>query len=917
MPEFEESLWGEDFKLPDEKSKTKKIKEKIAKPKNAEVSTEKQIKSKRISIQEKLDLIRAEVLRVLGKQVNNVICIRDKADLDNYITRAIATGRIAVDTETNNTTDTHTCRLMGACFYTPGEKQVYIPVNHWNPETHIKLENQLTENDIKEALQRVVDANIPIIMHHADFDYQVIHYTCGIDLPVYWDTMLAAQVLNENEEASLKKQYISKIDPEQEKYDINDLFEGVYYADVPPEVFALYAATDSLMTDRLYEWQAREFAKPDNQGLYRVFKDVEMPVMPVVAKMEMRGVAVDEEFNRRLSSKYQSKLAVCDEAIAAELVKLKPDIDAWRLSKEANESSRAYAPKKSKKREEELAEQYPFVDEKGMRYKQGKALAEQLPDEINLGSPVQLAILLYNILKVPVVDKKQPRATGEDALKILADKTKLPLCNLLIERRGLVKLLSTYIDNIPVLMDFWPDRHVHTHFRQYGAKTGRFSSGGKVKYMNEDCKSCEISSVNMQNIPAGQKELRMQFKAPEGMRLVGSDFSAQEVRMTAFMTQDQGMIQAYKDGKDLYAVVASNMYDNDYSDNLEFYPSGKKIVFEGNEIICGNKTHLNKEGKARRQSAKSVLIGLLYGRGVASIAEQTGKTVAEAQDIVDRFFKAYPVVEKWINNTHEKARTLGYVEDWYGRRRRLPDIQLPRFELRFKDPDKGSGAFNPFLGCTDRVDETSNKLLNKYKQQLEESHSLKAVDKIKIEAQKDGIEIHNNGGFIAQAERQSVNAIIQGGSSTLTKLAMINVDKDVRLKALGFELLITVHDELIGQCPEENAEAVAEILPQIMIDTAAQYINVPFKCDPYIVKRWYEDEQQNALEEEYKKSVGKGLSNKEAYEKLLHNHTEMLETEVYEIIKGLGDSSDILPPEAYEEDNIEEMTEEELEALNG
>ena len=95
-------------------------------------------------------------------------------------------------------------------------------------------------------------------------------------------------------------------------------------------------------------------------------------------------------------------------------------------------------------------------------------------------------------------------------------------------------------------------------------------------------------------------------------RLVGSDFSqrsAQEVRMTAFMTQDQGMIQAYKDGKDLYAVVASNMYDNDYSDNLEFYPSGKKIVFEGNEIICGNKTHLNKEGKARRQSAKSVLIG--------------------------------------------------------------------------------------------------------------------------------------------------------------------------------------------------------------------------------------------------------------------------------------------------------------------
>lgn len=308
---------------------------------------------------------------------------------------------------------------------------------------------------------------------------------------------------------------------------------------------------------------------------------------------------------------------------------------------------------------------------------------------------------------------------------------------------------------------------------------------------------------------------------------------------------------------------------------------------------------------------------LLYGRGVTSIAEQTKKTVAEAQDIVDRFFKAYPVVKKWIDDTHEKAHNTGYVEDWYGRRRRLPDIQLPRFELKFKDPNQGSGAFNPFIGCSDRIDEDSNKLLNKYKQLLEESKSLKAVDKIKMEAAKEGIEIHNNGGFIAQAERQSVNAIIQGGSSTLTKMAMVNVDNDPELNKLGFELLITVHDELIGQCPEENAEAVAEILPRIMIDTAAKYINCPMSCDPAVVKRWYEDEQQNALEEEYKKYVGKGLSNREAYEKLLHEHPEMLESEIYDIVKNLGDSSDILPPEAYENDNIEEMTEEELEALNG
>lgn len=398
--------------------------------------------------------------------------------------------------------------------------------------------------------------------------------------------------------------------------------------------------------------------------------------------------------------------------------------------------------------------------------------------------------------------------------------------------------------------------------------------------------------------------------------LVGADYSAQEVRMTAFMTQDQGMIRAYKEGKDLYSVVASNMYDNAYEDNLEFFPEGTEIEFEGNKIICGNKTHLNKEGKARRQSAKSVLIGLLYGRGVASIAEQTHKTVAEAQDIVDRFFKAYPTVKKWIDTIHESAHAIGYVEDWYGRRRRLPDIQLPRFVARFKDPNQGSGAFNPFLGCTDRVDEKSNKTLSKYKQALDESRSLKAVDKIKADAQKDGVEILNNGGFIAQAERQSVNACIQGGSSTLTKLAMINVDNDPLLNALGFELLITVHDELIGQCPEENAEEASERLAQIMIDTAAKYINVPMKCDGYVVKRWYDDEQQNALEEEYKKSVGKGLSNKEAYEKLAANHTEMLESELHTIISNLG-AIDVFTPEVYEDDHIEEMTEEEQEALNG
>ena len=109
------------------------------------------------------------------------------------------------------------------------------------------------------------------------------------------------------------------------------MFEGVYYADVDPEIFAYYAATDALMTDKLYEWQVKEFQKPDNSKIYKVFRDVEMGVMPVVAKMELRGVSIDQEFNKRLHDKYTNLLTKCDEKIDIELKALQPTIDAWKL----------------------------------------------------------------------------------------------------------------------------------------------------------------------------------------------------------------------------------------------------------------------------------------------------------------------------------------------------------------------------------------------------------------------------------------------------------------------------------------------------------------------------------------------------------------------------------------------------------
>jgi len=131
-------------------------------------------------------------------------------------------------------------------------------------------------------------------MHNGKFDYQVLKCTCDIELVPYWDTMIAAKILDENElRASLKEQYIDKIDSSQEKYDIEHLFEGLPYAIFNPELFALYAATDSKMTYDLYEWQLKQYMLPDNSKLLNLLLNVEMPVVQVAAEMELTGICID------------------------------------------------------------------------------------------------------------------------------------------------------------------------------------------------------------------------------------------------------------------------------------------------------------------------------------------------------------------------------------------------------------------------------------------------------------------------------------------------------------------------------------------------------------------------------------------------------------------------------------------------
>lgn len=580
------------------KAKVKATIKKINTATDPELSPEKILKSKKLSIQERLAFINATVLKVLGKQKYNVLVIKDKETFHNYITDCIATGQIAIDTETNNSLDPVTCKLMGPCFYSPGLKQAYVPVNHRNPETKERLSWQLTESDIREELQRIIDSKIMIIMHNGKFDYEVLKCTCDVKVAPNWDTFICSRVLNENEKASLKQQYISKIDPTQAKYDIEELFKDVAYADVDPAIFALYAATDSFMTYKLYEIQAKELEKAEYgphldllgtheiKGLRWLFHEVEMPIVLITAEMELAGVAVDQEFGARLQAKYNSQLTDIDTKISAILADIRTYIDVWRALPAANERTITYVPKKSKMTQEKIEQQYPEVDGDGNRFKYSKSKAEKLDEEINLASPSQLAILFYDVLGVK--QSKTGRKTGKDELKsiketlagylpkleeletefdeeeleeeveeaeaVSADQEEViklgsaaKLADLILTRRGIAKLLTTYIEVIPDLAKHWPDGRIRFHMNSLGTDTGRYSSGGKIKYMENDA-PVTVSGINIQNIPSHNPEIRLMFTAQTTAKLYETD---ENNSITVFEYEEVETTNGWKYPKDL------------------------------------------------------------------------------------------------------------------------------------------------------------------------------------------------------------------------------------------------------------------------------------------------------------------------------------------------------------------------------
>ena len=355
----------------------------------------------------------------------------------------------------------------------------------------------------------------------------------------------------------------------------------------------------------------------------------------------------------------------------------------------------------------------------------------------------------------------------------------------------------------------------------------------------------------------------------------------QEPRILAQYAQDENMINAYKNKKDLYATVASTVHKNGYWDNMEHYEDGTP----------------NPDGKKRRGAIKSVVLGISYGSGAATVAEQItdGRrdkngnikeedicTTQEAQDIINKFYEGFPKVRKWIDETQKFAKRTGYVEDIFGRRRRLPDLLLPKYDVI--DQNSRTKKFNPLLNIDKSICKEESEKEKFYRDKLAKCSSFKDVASIKAQAKKDNLDIVDNSGFVSRAERQCINARVQGAAASMSKKAMIASYKDEELRRLGFRLLIVVHDELIGECPKENAEQVSKRLTEIMLGAALPEVTTPMKCDIEVTSRWYENDYADVVRSEFSKLVANGMSKEDAKNSIIEKRKESTIEELLKII---------------------------------
>lgn len=421
------------FEVPTRAGKSNDVK--IAKKSNTNVKKVATTVKGGSDIMSRITNIKTITEKALGQFRETTLVIRDESTLNDYITKAIENDVIAIDTETTGL-DPILDKIVGLCIYTPDKLTAYVPINHVSYVTGLKAENQLGADVIKRELERLNEHKTKIIMFNAPFDIRVIRNQLNTYLECYWDCYIAQRCMNENEPVNNLKALHNKyvLNGVGDAFRFDDLFKGITFDKIPIDVGSLYAAHDAIITYEFYMFQkpyltqgTPECERCSMTDVAWSFRNVEMPCVDVTANMEDIGIEFDFDYNEQLKIKYHNLLDE-KEAIFHKLIDecCGEEVDNYRLTNGV------------------------------------------LEDPVNIKSSTQLAVLLYDILKVDrPIDKKtkQPtRSTDKNTLPFIDH----PIAKAITEYREFSTIVSTFIDKLPDCVN--PnDGRIHCKFNSYGA----------------------------------------------------------------------------------------------------------------------------------------------------------------------------------------------------------------------------------------------------------------------------------------------------------------------------------------------------------------------------------------------------------------------------------------------------------------
>ena len=491
---------------------------------------------------------------------------------------------ICLDTETTGT-DPIKARLVGVSFSIKEGQGWYVPV--YEKQEALELLRPIYENPDTLKIGQNLKYDLQVLQNH------------GIELrgPMF-DTMIAHYLLHPEMRHGMD--YLAEAYLHYQTIHIDELIgtgkNQKSMAELSPEEVYVYACEDTDITLRLKNLFAPELEK---EGLMKLFQEIEMPLMPVLAYMERNGVCIDTEGLRETSVLYSEEMQRIEEEI-------------YQLA--------------------------------GVHF--------------NISSPKQVGEVLFDQMKItnkPKKTKTGQYATTEEILVSL--KSKSPIVGKILEYRGLKKLLSTYIDALPELIN--PDTgHIHTSFNQTVTTTGRLSS----------------SNPNLQNIPVRDeqgKEVRKAFIPEAGQEFFCADYSQIELRIMAHLSGDENLIEAFNAGQDIHAATAA------------------KIFHKALEEVTSDE----------RRKAKTANFGIIYGISAFGLAERLDVSRTEAKELIDGYFLTYPGVKEYMEKSIAIAREKGYTETIFKRRCYLPDINSNNANVRgnaernaINSPIQGSAA---------------------------------------------------------------------------------------------------------------------------------------------------------------------------------------------------------------------------------